>query len=261
MDFVDGLFTRFDLFLLVFSRITGMFLMSPIFSRKNIPFYLKIGFSVILSLAITTYESMDMIIQLDSFFKILYYSTKELVIGFAMGYVTTLFFSAILTGGQLIDTQIGFGIVNVLDPQNNIQVPLLGNFNNILALLLFFVVDGHHTLIKLLVDSFEVLPPGRISITADIFWQIFAMFKTYFIFALKLALPVVGAALLTEVALGIMVRTIPQMNVFVIGIPIKILVGLIALFLFIPVYIGMLNGEFSNMFHDIKTIIGGMAPK
>ena len=235
--------------------------MSPIFSKRNIPVHIKIGFSFFTSCIVLGYESAVDCIVINDFMHLAYFTIKELLIGFTMGYVTTLMFSAILTAGQIMDTQIGFGIVNVIDPQNNIQIPLLGNFNNILALIIFFIIDGHHTLIELLIQSFDAIPLGKVLITPETSMQILNMFIKSFALSFKLALPIVGATLLTDVALGVMVRIIPQMNVFVLGIPVKILVGLIGLFLFIPTYISFLNGAFSDMFSDMQTLLRGMTPK
>ena len=184
---------------------------------------------------------------------------KEILLGVIFGYITTIMFSAILLAGQLIDTQIGFGMVNVLDPQSNIQVPLLGNFNNIIALLLFLIIDGHHTLVNLLVASFDIIPIGQITIEQDIYIILVTIFKNAFGLAFKMALPIVGAALITESILGLMSKSIPQINVFAVGIPIKIFIGLITLFFFIPAYISLLKGNFSDMLKDIKGLMEAMS--
>lgn len=167
-------------------------------------------------------------------------------------------FSALLLAGQLIDTHIGFGVVNVLDPHHNIQIPLIGNFYNVLALVLFFAMNGHHSLIRLLVYSYEVMPPGKVSIDSNISIVILGMFIEYFVLGVKLAVPVIASAFLAEVVFGILIRVMPQMNIFIIGLPFKILLGLAMLFFMIPVYVNLFEGVFDNMLKAIRSVIQGM---
>lgn len=183
------------------------------------------------------------------------------MVGFVIGYVTTLIFSAIWTAGQLIDTQIGFGIVSVIDPQNSIQVPLMGNFKNILALLVFFVLDGHHTLIELIFGTYELVPLGEGVVTDELSTIIIGLFSDSFLLALKIALPVFAITFISEVAFGILVRVIPQMNIFIVGIPIKIFIGLVTIMIFIPLYINSLKGVYNEMFSNIGSTLWRMIGK
>lgn len=262
MENMLGQYTvAFPTFILIFCRITGLFIMSPIFSKQNVPIYWKIMFSVLLSYIVFSFKLSSTVINIDSTLRFVIYVCKEVLLGIIFGYITTVMFSAILLAGQLIDTQIGFGMVNILDPQNNIQVPLLGNFNNIIALLLFLIIDGHHTLIQLLVASFDMVPIGQVTVEQDIYIALVTLFKNAFELAFKMALPIMGAALITDSVLGLMSKSIPQMNIFAIGIPAKIFVGLITLFFFVPAYIALLRGNFSDMLEDMKTLMESMSVK
>lgn len=251
----------FETFLLVFVRMTGIFMMSPIFGRRNIPAYTKVGLSLLLSYIIYSYGFFMVEIEATSFAHFGVMIFKEVIIGFGMGFVTTLIFSAIWTAGQIIDTQLGFGIVNVIDPQSSTQIPLIGNFKNILALLTFFILDGHHTLIKLIFASYDIIPLGRAIITEELSMVMVKLFADSFVLSFKIALPIVATSFISEVAFGILVRTVPQMNIFIIGIPFKILIGLIALLISIPAYIAFLNGTFQGMFRDVGNVMEGMVPK
>ncbi len=259
MDLILGQITsKFEVLLLVFVRMTGLFLMSPVFGRQNVPTYFKIGLSLFLSYMVFANLFLTNHIDPWSFFEFAIIVFREVMIGFAMGYVITLVFSAIWTAGQLIDTQIGFGIVNTIDPQSSIQVPLMGNLKNLLALLTFFVLDGHHTLIKLIFGSYDLIPLGQATITDSVVTLIVRLFANSFVLALKIALPIIAITFLSEVAFGILVRTVPQMNIFIIGIPIKIFIGVIAILVFIPIYIGSLKGIFDGLFNDIWKVLKGM---
>jgi len=250
---------NFDAVLLVLARISGMFFMSPVFGRRNVPAVFTIG--LILALTFITaayYPVYGEAIDISSYIELAYYLIKELFIGIVMGYVVLLVFSAFLLAGQLVDNQIGFGVVHILDPQTNIQIPLVGNLYNVLAMVLFFAIDGHHTLIKLLMFSFEALPPGKAALAGDIALPLFNMFVEFFVLGFKMAVPAIASALLAEMIFGILVRVIPQMNIFVIGLPFKILIGLVVLFLTVSVLISVMDGAFSSMFKGIRSVIQGL---
>ncbi len=249
---------KFQVFLLVLVRMTGLFMMSPVFGRQSIPNYLKWGLSLLLAYIVFSNRFLDSQLEFWSFLEFGILILRELLIGFTIGFITTIFFSSIWTAGQLIDTQIGFGMVNVIDPQSSIQVPLMGNFKNILALLVFFVLDGHHTLIKIISFSYDIVPLGEGKVTKELANLMISFFANSFILAVKIALPIIAITFLSEVAFGILVRTVPQMNVFIVGIPIKIFIGLIAILVFLPLYISSLKGVYDGMFNDIGKALRGM---
>ena len=251
---------KFEIFILILVRMAGLFLMSPVFGRQNVPAYSKVGLSFSFLYGVSNrYLSTGIEIQTPYVFGILI--IREILVGFVIGYVTTLIFSAIWTAGQLIDTQIGFGIVSVMDPQNSIQVPLMGNFKNILALLVFFVLDGHHTLIELIFGTYELVPLGEGVVTDELSTIIIGLFSDSFLLALKIALPVFAITFISEVAFGILVRVIPQMNIFIVGIPIKIFIGLVTIMIFIPLYINSLKGVYNEMFSNIGSTLWRMVGK
>lgn len=248
----------FPVFLLVFVRMTGLFLMSPVFGRQSVPNYLKWGLSLLLTYIVFSNRFLESQLEFETFLEFGVLVLREIFIGFTIGFISTIFFSAIWIAGQLIDTQIGFGMVNVIDPQNSIQIPLMGNFKNILALLVFFVLDGHHTLIKIIALSYDIVPLGEAKVTQELTNLIVKFFANSFVLAVKIALPIIAITFLAEVAFGILVKTVPQMNVFIVGIPIKIFIGLIAILIFLPIYISSLKGIYDNMFSDISRALRGM---
>jgi flagellar biosynthetic protein FliR len=254
-QFLSGIYSKFPLFLLVFFRMTGLFILSPIFGRRNVPNQLKVGFSFLMAVILMETLSADYSVDIANLYGFIFLSIKELMVGLILGYVTTLFFSAFILVGQIMDVQIGFGMAQVFDPQYNSQVPLMGNLMNIMALLVFFSLDGHHTLIRILFETYGLIPPGTVMIQAPVYGRLVEIFITTFSMAVKLSIPLMAAALLTEAALGIMVRAVPQMNVFVVGIPLKIFITLAVLLLFIPMYVRLLGGTFDRMFDEIKGVL------
>lgn len=183
---------------------------------------------------------------------------KELLVGFTMGFVTTMFFSIVMQAGQIIDINIGFSMVQLFDPQLGTQVPLTGNLLNIVMLLSFFMTNGHHMLIRILANSFTIMPPGNFTLNADVAMVVVETFILTFVMGVRIAMPVMAAIFITEVALGIVIRTVPQMNMFVIGIPLKIVLGLVTLVLIIPVFMQSTNHIFVEMFNAIENIFLGM---
>lgn len=255
---MDNILSYLPTFLLIFMRMTGLFILSPVFGRRNVPAYVKIGVSFMMAVVLLNtvpLQSMDMINNIWLYAWTLF---KELLIGMAIGYITTLAFSAILIAGQIIDFQIGFGMVNAFDPVNEVSVPIVGNLVNLISLLVFFGLDGHHVLISILFDSYKTLPVGRFSIKPDILWYILNVFVQAFIWAIKLAIPLMAVLLLTEVMLGILSRAFPQMNVFVMGMPLRLMIGLIMLLLIVPVYVDLMEPLFTDMFDYISGFIQRM---
>ncbi len=177
---------------------------------------------------------------------------SELLLGMALAFVTNIFFALNFVAGQLIDMQIGFGIVNVYDPQNNTQIPMMGNLLNLIMLIVFFAVNGHHRLVQIIYVTVEKLPIGKLVFSPKIGMVALEIFTMSFVLGVRVALPVIASALIMEIGFGALIRTVPQINMFVIGIPAKLLVGLIVMFFIIPVYVNFTDRIFEEMFIGIE---------
>jgi flagellar biosynthetic protein FliR len=180
---------------------------------------------------------------------------SEFLIGVIIGYVAQLFFSAIQLAGQSIDMQMGFGMVNIMDPQSGLQVPLMGTFYNLLAIFVFFLINGHHYMLEALFYSYKVIPIGVFNLKGSFFSLLIDLTGDLFIIAFKLAAPMVGALFIADFVMGIISRTVPQMNVFLVGMPAKILFGFLILLLIVPFYVYLLSSLFERSFKDILQII------
>ena len=252
------LLNNVELFLLVFVRMTGLFVTAPIFGRKNIPVYLKIGFSFTTAILMASVIKVDHIIATDSFLIYAGYIIKEFIVGVVIGYVAYIVFTSIYVAGQIIDMQIGFGMVNVYDPISNIQVPVTANLYFILAMIIFLVTNGHHVLIKALFQSFNLVPLGTAGIGPKMLDNIIGVFQQLFSIGFRIAAPIVAAVLITDVVLGIISKTIPQMNVFILGMPLKILIGLIIIMITIPAFIYIVTMLTDNINIEIFKFIKDM---
>ena len=237
-------------FALILIRMSGLFLLSPIWGRANIPALLKTSFAVVLSLILINFYPPGEALY-GNLVGYMLLCSGELLIGMALGFVTTMFFSIAFTAGQIIDMQTGFGMVQVYDVQQNIQIPIAGNLFNMVMLLCFLLTGGHLKLIEILFHTFESLPVGHVTLDERLPIVMLEGFLRTFVLAVQVAMPVIASGLLAEISLGIIVRTAPQMNVFVIGIPIKIIIGLAMLALIVPVFVHFTGPIYDEMFSFI----------
>jgi flagellar biosynthetic protein FliR len=218
---------NFDAILLVLIRMSGLFILSPVFGRQNMPALFKVGFAFFLTLIyITATENLAVDYQ-ESMVLYVIYVIKELAIGIVMGYVTYIVMSGIYLAGQIIDNQIGFGYANVLDPITNIQVPLTSNFYYTYIILIFLLINGHHMIIRALFYSYKVIPLGQLTFSSDVIQELGSLMAEMFGIALRISAPIIAAVFIADVVLGVLSKTIPEMNVFVLGMPIKVMLGLI----------------------------------
>jgi len=241
MENILFIFDYYPLFLIIIFRITGFFISAPVFNSRNLPVQLKIALTLIFSLFIyfLVYSTAS-VPEINLNYLILLIS--EFLIGVVIGYTAQLLFSAIQLAGQSIDMQMGFGMVNVMDPQSGMQIPLMGTFNNLLAIFVFFLINGHHYLFEALFYSYQVIPITGFSVNATLISLLIELTADLFLIAFKLAAPLVGALFITDFVMGIIARTVPQMNVFLVGMPAKILSG----FLLILFLISIKTGIFLN---------------
>jgi flagellar biosynthetic protein FliR len=249
--------SNFDYTLLLFLRVSGLVLPSPVFGRRGTPSLIKICFCFFLSgLFLFAFPIPEAGFEHPTLISYIFACVKELMFGLAMGYVTTVFFDLVYSAGQLIDMQLGFGIVSVYDIQNNSQVPVIGNLLNIILLIVFFCVNGHLKLVSVLYATFEKVPVGHVMLSTDLAIAAMQAFSMSFVLAIMVAMPVLAAGLVLEIAMGVLIRSVPQMNMFVIGIPIKTLVGLIVLLVTIPAFVVFSNTIFNEMFKALNTVFG-----
>lgn len=241
-----------DYALLLFIRVAGMTLSSPIFGRANIPAAVKISYSLALAYFFFTVLPTPAPLTYGSVPIFALLCAKETLVGLIMGYLLTLFFSVSFSAGQLIDMQMGFGMANVFDQQSNASIPMLGNLLNTMMMLVFISVGGFERLIALLRLTFLHIPVGAVTVSSGIAWVIAQLFCEAFVLGLRMALPVVISGLLGEAAMGMLVRTVPQMNVFVIGMPLKIILGLVVLSMVLPIYSSLAGSVFESMFAGME---------
>jgi flagellar biosynthetic protein FliR len=247
--------------LLLFLRMTGLFVLSPVLGRNNVPATVKIGLALVLSYIFLAAYPPGAGIDASNLLAYALLCVKELLIGLVLGYLTTLFFDVVVMAGQIMDIQIGFGLAQIFDPGTQTVVSMVGDFLNYGLLLLFFVANDHLALIKILGDSFQSIPVGQVVARAGVLKDLCVnAFSSSIAMAVSVALPVMAAEVILEVVMGIMIRSVPQLNIFVVGISVKILAGLFALALVMPFFGVYGERIFSAMFESIGAFLKGMVP-
>lgn len=251
-DVLTILFDKYEMFLLILIRSSGIFFISPFFSSQNIPNTMKAGFSFIVSILLAMTLDVDLNVLEIGFVELIF---KELMVGLIIGFISYAFFATFYVMGQIIDMKIGFGMVNVMDPQHRVQVPIMGNFYYILAFLILLSIDGHHIIINALIDSYKFIPIGSFVFSQNVVDLLINIISEVFIIGFKLSAPVVAIIFLTDILLGMLARTIPQMNVFVVGMPLKILVGLLLITVSIPIFHSITTGIFNRTAEEIYNFL------
>jgi|LSQX01.2.fsa_nt_gb flagellar biosynthetic protein FliR len=247
-----------DGFLLLLGRLSGLFISAPILSSRQMPGRIKVLVLVLLSATLSFAIPIKTAVTIDTPGVFLAAVVLEIVVGATIGLVAYVVFGAIQLAGQLMDMQMGFGIVNVVDPASGTQIPLMGNLTQTLALLIYLGINGHHYLLQAVVQSYQMVPVLGFHMNTPFFELLMTIATQMFVIAVKISVPIIIAILAADIAMGFMARTVPQMNVFIVGLPLKILVGLLSLTIMMPVYLWLFNLLFARFFTYLDQIIRAM---
>ncbi|MDQ0350636.1 flagellar biosynthetic protein FliR [Alkalibacillus filiformis] len=247
-------FTRLPAFFLVLARLAGFFFLVPLFSYHTIPMMHRVGFVFVLSWIM--YLSLDVPAMLfDGQYVLLL--LKEVTIGILIALIAYLILAGVQIAGGFIDFQMGFAIANVVDPQTGVQSPIIGQYYYIFALLLLVATNAHHLLIDGIFYSYQFIGfQDMIPIHNEAFPEFIIMTMSgMFLLAFQMAIPIVGTLFLVDVALGMIARTVPQMNVFVVGLPLKISVSFVVILISFS-FFGLLISElFNYMFQTMRQLL------
>ena len=222
---------QINIYILVFVRIASMLLFNPIFSRRNIPNQIRMLLVMILTVVVVPLISVETpVFGIDLKFFVM--MMTQVLIGYILGFVFQIFYSMLFFAGELLDIFFGMSMAKIFDPGTNIQMSMSGTFLNILFMLYIFVTDSHLTIIKIFIQSFQFIPiDGGISVgTMSVF--IMNLFIAAFTLAIKMTLPFAVVEFVIEISMGILMKIIPQIHVFVINIQLKLFVGLLLLLVF-----------------------------
>ncbi len=253
MDLTVFAMSKMIVFLLVLARTAGVFIASPVFSSKNIVMPAKIAISLALAFIFTplvkTLPAEPDTLVLAGLV------VKEVTVGFMMGFLASLTMAAIRIAGTYIDLSAGFGFAQMVDPMSKEHNSVLGQLLNVVGTLMFLICKAHYLVIQGLAESFQVLPLGQMSVTPELTGNFMAVFGVILLSALKIAAPILGVIFLTDLSLGILARTVPQLNIINVGFSVKMVVVMLSLMILMPVALGVMAHLFGGIRKDFTILV------
>lgn len=248
---------NFQVFLLIMVRMNAMVIVAPFFSSGVIPFKMKtllvflitiVIFPMVVAKGFTISGNMGLyVLQI----------LNQVVIGIYIGFLVSIIFAAFQLSGQYFAVQIGFGISEVLDPIGQVSIPLIGQLKNLIGILIFLIINGHHFMINAIYRSYELAPVMNVqkSVAGGLLKYLSHSFSDMFVVALKIALPVVATIFLVSVSMGVLAKAAPQMNIMMLGFPFKIIVAFGVLLLITPLVVRIMQVSLERTFNFVSKVL------
>lgn len=246
---------QLQLFLFVLVRVGAILFSLPFLDSRNVPFIVKASLSMAFAIMIMPRLNVPVPNLFTNPVALALALVGEAAVGWVIGLAMQLLLAGVQLAGQLAGFQMGFAIANVVDPTSSQQIPILSQFMNLFAVLIFFGLNAHYYFIKALIDAFRLIPPMGVRLDGRLIDLIMKMAANIFVIAVKVGAPVTAVLLLTNVALGLAARTVPQMQIFVVAMPLQILLGMIFLGLSLPFMASFLGSAFTELGHQILVMI------
>jgi flagellar biosynthetic protein FliR len=248
-----------ELLLMVFMRVSGFVFAAPVFGSRLVPTTVKVWFALLFSLALVPIVGMGD--GLPSFGSPAYFilAGREVLLGLLIGFISTFFVHGVEFAGHVLGLQMGFAASTLFDPFSNTEVSVIGRFQGLLAIVLFLGMNGHHVLLSSLGASYEILAPSAKGLAASGAKELIYATSNVFMVAVRISIPVLSALFMVEVGLALLAKTVPQMNIFVVGFPLKIAVGLTVLGFSIPYFAYILAKAILGTNADLRSVLGAVA--
>ncbi|MBU4316026.1 MAG: flagellar biosynthetic protein FliR [Proteobacteria bacterium] len=246
---------QISIFMFIFLRVTFILMFLPLFDNTNIPALFKIGLCFAMSVLFYPVLKFTEIPNFDNGIPLLVGVASEIVMGLGIGLSVKLVFTGIQMGGELVGYQMGLSMANVFDPATGSQNSILAEIQYIAAILVFLAIDGHHWFFRAVADSFILMPPFGFQVNGALMNEFLSFTVEMFVIAIKFSAPIIVALLFTDVSLGLIARTVPQMNVFFVAMPVKIIVGVLFIGWLFPLFISYLISIYSKIGINIVTFI------
>lgn len=234
-------------FLLVLARLGGLLGAAPLFGHIFVPRRVRALLALLFAASLA--PGLPQAPEVEGVFGLAGLVAAEAAFGVLLGLMAQFIFAGVQLAGQLAGIQMGLGLANLVDPETSgHQITAVAEWEHVLALLTFLALDGHHLLVRGVVESFRVTPPGRLGLTVTgAIPGLLALAGEMFVIAVRVAAPVLVALLLANAAMGVLARTIPQLNVFVVGFPVNVGIGLLMLGVGLPLTLRFLAARFGSL--------------
>ncbi len=227
--------SQLEVLLLVFCRIAGIFVSGPVLQSQRVALVIKVGLSALLAVVLLPLAGPAP--ALPDIFSFTVAAGRELLVGLALGYVANLIFAGVTMAGEMADLQSGFAFASLVDPTNDDRTSIISQFQMMTMWLVFFVANGHHVLLSGIAQSLTIVPLAGAGLPASAASGLLTMASRTFVVAVQIGAPVLGSVLIADLALGTLARTVPQMNLLVVGFPIKMAFAFFILLLSLPVLV------------------------
>jgi flagellar biosynthetic protein FliR len=244
-----------EIFILIFLRVSAMIITIPILGDITVPARVKGGLALLITFLVFPFVQTAAWRLSYDIFSLILRMVGEIMIGVMVGFAGRLIFDGIQLAGQLIGFQMGFSIVNVIDPINNEQVSIISQFQYLIAMLIFLVMNGHHIFLYAIVESFRLLPPLGFHFSGELMQLIIVFVRNMLEVAIKTGAPIIAVLLFMSVGMGLVARTVPQINIFIVGFPLQIAIGLIGLGVTLPIFLRVVETYFSNLEGEIISLL------
>ncbi len=244
---------QFQTFFLIFVRVSTMLFVFPIFSAPQIPIQTRFGLGALISFLLL--HTVPILAPFTNLLGLLIAILAQIALGSIVGYIASLVFAGIQFAGELIDLEIGYAIANVISPTTQQQVTIIGEFELALATLVFLATNSHLLLIAGIAGSFNLVPLPYIHMDPSLAGNVVGILASSFDIVFKIAAPAAIALFITNISLALMARVAPQMNVFVVGFPIQVTVGLITLAASLPLLATVGPQLFDQLSRQMDTVM------
>ena len=238
-----------------FFRIGGLLMTAPVIGTRSVPLRIRLMLAIVVTLVIVPVipvpqENAGVLSAIGVMTAI-----QQVLIGIAMGLCVRVVFVVLEIAGQLIGQLMGLMLASMVDPQNGNQVPIIGQFYLLMATLLFLALDGHLIMIEAVVRSFYQLPVGTVGISRDAVWELLNWIGTVMATGVLIALPAVASLLIVNLSFGVMTRASPQLNIFAVGFPIMIILGVLIILFSLGGFVPQMQNLFEQSFFMLNSLV------
>jgi flagellar biosynthetic protein FliR len=247
VDILSIPYREFKAFFLVLIRVSIIFQMLPFFNARVIPILAKAGLAFVITIILFPVINSKMAEFPSTIFGMAQLILTEFIIGMILGLLVLVFFEGIRMMGQMVGFQTGFAITNIIDPQSGAQISILANMAYLVAMIFFLLLNGHHILLSAVRESFEIIPVGSLGLNLEMFNKIMPVYGDMFAIAVKIGAPAIAALLFTNLAFGVIVKFIPQMNIMIVAFPVQIVIGLLFFGVSLNVLLGFMETYLKNL--------------
>lgn len=258
---MEGLFPlnldNWLVYLLIWARLMGIVYLFPYFSYQGIPFTLRLYLSLVIALLIFLSMETRPELELRVPFEMVLLLGKEVLIGLALGYLVVLMFSVFLNAGQMVDMKAGLMLSGVFEPQYGSQITFMGQFYYLLALVFFLTLNGHHYFLHAMAESYVMIPLDAAFMGTHTALGVGRLFANMFYLSFQMVAPIIVILMLMDIALGLIAKTVPQVHVFILGLPLKIAMSMLLFAILLPVFGSIWDGYLDQFVRHIFEFMQG----